>query len=188
MVVAPTPGTHHPLGLPWRALLGGPDTIPTISEDERDLLFAVASMFDAMPVREEPEYPRSTGTAPRPDGTLRPGDDYNRRMAWPTLLERHGWQFVYERDGVARWCRPGKARAVSATTNYAGSDLFYPFTSSTAFDPDRSYSKFAAYAVLEHGGDFAKAARALGQQGYGEQEPRTRTTDRSAPGGPKPHP
>jgi hypothetical protein len=57
---------------------------------------------------------------------------------------------------------------VSATTNFGGSDLFYPFTSSTEFEPDQSYSKFAVYAAFEHHGDFKKAALALSKRGYGQ--------------------
>jgi archaellum biogenesis ATPase FlaH len=57
---------------------------------------------------------------------------------------------------------------VSATTNYGGADLLYVFSSSTEFDADKSYSKFAAYAVLEHGGDFSKAALHLFKEGYGD--------------------
>ena len=77
---------------------------------------------------------------------------------------------MFERGDVTRWRRPGKTVGISATTNYNGSDLFYPFTSSTDFEPERGYSKFAVYAQLEHRGDFTKAARALAKDGYGRQD------------------
>jgi hypothetical protein len=35
------------------------------------------------------------------------------------------------------------------------------------FDNEKSYSKFAAYAFLNHGGDFQTAAKELQRQGYG---------------------
>src|SRR5262249_58195432 len=54
------------------------------------------------------------------------------------------------------------------------------FTSSTAFEADTSYSKFGAYAVLHHGGDFSRAALALAKDGYGRDEPGTRRDTRSA--------
>jgi hypothetical protein len=72
---------------------------------------------------------------------------------------------------MSYWRRPGKSHGISASTNFGGSDLFYPFTSSTVFEPEKSYSKFGAFAVLEHGGDFRKAAAALAALGYGQQEP-----------------
>jgi hypothetical protein len=53
----------------------------------------------------------------------------------------------------------GEGRGISATTNHAGSDLLYVFSSSTTFESDRAYDKFATYAVLNHPGDFAVAAR-----------------------------
>src|SRR5207249_3530845 len=62
-------------------------------------------------------------------------------------------------------------RGVSATTNHAGNDWLWVFTSSTSFDANRSYDKFGAYAVLNHAGDLAAAARALSEQGYGTPLP-----------------
>jgi hypothetical protein len=116
----------------------------------------------------------------------RPGDDYNRRITWPVLLESHGWMHVYDRGETAFWRRPGKAHGISATTNHAGADLFYPFSSSTEFEPDRSYSKFGVYALLEHGGDYARAAGALAEQGYGQAA--ARSMPRRAAHGPAPDP
>jgi len=40
------------------------------------------------------------------------------------------------------------------------------FSSSTPFEPERSYGKFGAYTVLEHGGDYTSAAKALVEAGY----------------------
>jgi hypothetical protein len=40
------------------------------------------------------------------------------------------------------------------------------FSTSTEFVAEKSYSRFGAYAELEHGGDRKAAARALGVQGY----------------------
>ena len=37
------------------------------------------------------------------------------------------------------------------------------------FEPETAYAPFAAYSLLEHEGDFAAAANALAQQGYGQQ-------------------
>jgi hypothetical protein len=54
-----------------------------------------------------------------------------------------------------------------------GHDRLYVFTSSTPFEPEKSYSKFAAYVVLNHGGDFAAAARHIDADGCG---PRLITT------------
>jgi hypothetical protein len=55
----------------------------------------------------------------------------------------------------------------SATTNYRGSDLLKVFSTSTEFDIERTYDKFAAYVRLEHQGDWKKAAQTLAREGYG---------------------
>jgi hypothetical protein len=83
-----------------------------------------------------------------------------------------GWTLVYERGGTAYWRRAGKNFGISATTNFKGSDLLYVFTSSTEFEPDKSYSRFGAYAVLNHCGDFAAAAKALAKEGFGARQAR----------------
>ena len=160
-IVAPSNGRTHPSGKAYKRLAGGFATIASYTVDERASLFALARTFDEMP---RPESRPSS--SPKNVGT-RPGDDYNRRTSWTTLLESHGWSVVFERDGVLYWRRPGKTFGVSATTNYAGSDLFYPFTSSTVFEPDKSYSKFAVLTWLDFDGDFSRAALALSKDGYG---------------------
>jgi hypothetical protein len=57
-----------------------------------------------------------------------------------------------------------------ATTGYAGSGVLYVFTTNAPpFAPGASYTKFAAFALLEYGGDFARAALALAARGYGRR-------------------
>lgn len=167
VVVAPSCGGVHPSGKPYVLLQGGIGTIQTITAAERQTLFAIARSFNETPPPQI--YTGSSKPALlRPsDANPRPGDDYNRRVIWEEVLEPHGWTLLYMRDGEGYWQRPGKeGSGVSATTNYAGSDLLYVFSTSTVFEAGRSYSKFAAYALLEHGGDFAAAARALARLRY----------------------
>ena len=47
--------------------------------------------------------------------------------------------------------------------------LFKVFTTSTVFDTDRAYRPFHVYAILQHNGDFSKAAKQLIAEGYGEK-------------------
>ena len=44
-------------------------------------------------------------------------------------------------------------------------------TNAAPFEAEMAYTPFAAYAMLEHRGDFAAAARILRDQGYGSQAP-----------------
>lgn len=169
VVVAPSFGPVHPTGAGWVAVPGRtPRDVPTLSTEERDALHILAAAFDAMPDEEVVE-PRRTTT---PSDVVRPGDDFNARSTWAELLEPRGWRVVHRHSGVTYWRRPGKNEGISATTGRNDSDNLYVFTTSTEFESERPYSKFAAYALLEHNGDYAAAARALRGEGYGGDEPR----------------
>jgi hypothetical protein len=105
----------------------------------------------------------------RQDGD-RPGDDYVARVSWEEILAPHGWRLVGSAgNGAHSWRRPGKDRGISATTRDDGG--LYVFSTSTPFETEIPYSKFGAYAVLEHGGDHQAAAAQLRREGYGEQLP-----------------
>ena len=156
--------SHRPGDGPYGA---GGLSVAEITAEEREELYRLARTFDKRPP-PEPRTPRATG-----DVSGRPGDDYNTCVEWSEILEPVGWERVVARaDGVSEWRRPGKADAgISATTNWAGSDLLYVFSTSAApFEADRSYDKFGAYAVLNHEGDHAAAAQALRAEGYGDEE------------------
>jgi len=159
-IVAPSDGTTHPSGRPYVRAAGDFDTIATYDPSERQALIELAKSFDEVP-RRQAVPPKSKDST---DGK-RPGDDFNARVTWEELLS--GWTHVYDRGQTSYWRRPGKSHGISATTNHGGSDCLYVFSSSTEFDPDTSYTKFGAYATMNHAGDFSKAAFALAKQGYG---------------------
>jgi putative DNA primase/helicase len=104
------------------------------------------------------------------------------------LLEAAGGVYVTtRRDGTELWRRPGKDDDWSATHNYMGSGVFYPFTSNwPPFEQRRSYDAFGVYAALYHGGDLAAAARDLGAQGYGTPPPTFEIPTDDPPGAPPP--
>ena len=165
-VMAPSFGAVHPSGLAYEVLSGNPGDIITITPEERASLWALARTFG-----KEPEQPAPVSAAqPRSgDADARPGDVFNDSATWGQVLEPCGWRRVYSRAGTTYWRRPGKTEGVSATTNHTGNDTLIVFSTSTPFDiAPASYSKFAAYAVLHHGGDYAAAGRALLAEGYGE--------------------
>jgi len=169
-VLAPgCPASCHERG-EYKLIRGNLSEIPTITPEQRRHLLLIAKSFDEMPP-EEHHIIRG------PKDNNRPGDDFNSRTNWSTILEPHGWEIAGERNGTTHWRRPGKdkKKGISATTGHAGTDLFYNFSSNGhPFKEGLSYSKFAAWTVLNHDGDFSQAARELARQGYGEQ-----TTGRS---------
>jgi putative DNA primase/helicase len=185
VVTAPSHGPVHETGLPWQLASGGPATVPAITAAERDALFAVARMLDQMPAPDAPAPAAvdeagaflfgSTPVLEEP-GALRPGDDFEQRTPWADILKPHGWTLVRSGGQTSYWRRPGKDQGmISATTGHATDrDRLYVFSTSTEFDPERPYTKFGAYAVLEHGGDHSAAARTLRAQGYGTRPEPTR--------------
>src|SRR5688572_11669751 len=91
------------VGDPTCGCLGGVDTIATYDAMERNDLMELARSFDEMPRRPSgPVTPKRGKTHPRP------GDEFNIRTTWPTLLEPEGWVPVYTRGAVMYWRRPGK--------------------------------------------------------------------------------
>lgn len=171
-VVPPSRGRTHPSGVGWEVLTGSPETIPTITEEERDMLHAVATSFDAMPTLGTGTHESYGGRAPLAGmlGT-RPGDDYNEKASWDDILTPRGWTKSKRLGPDAfGWTRPGKpaGQGISATTNTReGADRLYVFSSSTEFEPEVPYSKFAAITLLDYGGNYSDAAKALATQGYG---------------------
>lgn len=157
IIIAPSFGTVHPSGKPYLLLQGSLETIATITTEEREALFELARSFDQI---NRPGALRGNWNRATPLGT-RPGDLFNSQGSWTQILIPHGWIPVYQANEETYWRRPGKDQGISATTNYHGSDLLYVFSTSTAFEPERGYSKFSAHALLDHAGDFKAAAWSL---------------------------
>jgi KaiC/GvpD/RAD55 family RecA-like ATPase len=167
----------HPTGNLYEHVYGAPLTeLSVLTIGERETLHNAARLFD----RSIAE----THTEPEPHGYERaystdsPGDEFNRGASWPEILEPHGWRCVGESGGIKRWRRPGKAAGYSASTGLLskqGNELLVVFSTNAhpfeGVNPNGrsgvSYSKFGAYALLNHRGDFEEAAKALVKLGYG---------------------
>lgn len=156
-VCAPSPG--------YKLVQGSFEQLPVLTEEEREVLLEAAwSLNEHFPPVEPPAAPRAIPLANGDGMAGRPGDEFNRRGDVREVLERHGWQLARPGENEY-WRRPGKGVGWSATLK---NGVFYVFSSNASpFEPDRGYSPFATYALLEHGGDFARAASALRDAGYG---------------------
>ena len=157
-VVAPSAG--------YKLVQGSFEDIPEITKEERDILIGCAmelnEYIDPQKVVNGPKQPA------RSNSGLSPGDDFNERGDLAALLEEHGWCFVGVRGDYQRWRRPGKDKGHSASI--IDNNVFYVFSSNAhPFEPYTSYSPFAVYTLLKHGGDYSAAARELASQGYGDQ-------------------
>lgn len=176
VVLAPSSGKVHPTGRPYLRLAGGPATTPTITRSERDQLHAVIhAALDTMPephqVANGPVDAKWSTAYHAADGDTTPGDDFEAKTDWADILT--GWVLVFQRGRERYWRRPGKNDGISATTGRADDrDRLYVFTSSTEFEPEVPYTKFGAYALLQHHGDHGAAAKALADRGFGYRSPR----------------
>lgn len=113
----------------------------------------------------KPERPDPRSVAPG-DGGLMPGEDFEGRADWSEALP--GWTHVRRSGSLDYWRRPGKKEGISATTGPRDiGDRLICFSSSTALEANKAYTKFGAYAVLEFGGDYASAAKSLVKRGFG---------------------
>jgi len=148
----PTPGYV----LEW----GRFDNLPVVTEDHRNILIEAARLLNEAVPPMEP-------VARLGEMSGRPGDDFNQRGDVRALLERHGWTCVRGGDNEC-WRRPGKDRGWSATLR---DRVFYVFSSNAVpFEQNRAYSPFAVYALLDHQGDYTRAASALRDEGFGQDD------------------
>lgn len=92
-------------------------------------------------------------------------EDFNRDTSWPDLLVPEGWSCRAgngDSDGSI-WLHPQHTSACSATVR---DGRLYVYLPNTPFEPTEAgnpngYSKFDAYAILHHGGDWKAAAAHL---------------------------
>lgn len=159
--------THDHYSQVWNGerWLAGSDAIMAILSTQGASIDCVPEELLVPPVLEsKPAIPPSRNASSANGQDERPGDAFNEQASWDDILV--GWTRLFTRGDITYWRRPGKTAGVSATT-FGESGLFYPFTTSTAFEAGRSYTRFGAYAHLNHGADHAEAAKALGRLGYG---------------------
>ena len=163
VVTAPSYGSTHPSGRAWQLLKGSPALIPMLSMEERNAIHNIFKALDRMPVKET--LVQILNQNVQNSASDKPGDQFNEKAEWRDILI--GWKIVYSAGGVTYWRRPGKDIGISATTGRNDGDNLFVFTTSTSFEAEKPYSKFAAFAHLNHGGDFSQAAKELRSMGFG---------------------
>ena len=164
IITAPSHGSVHPSGRPWEMITGSIATIPTITKEERQALHDIFYALDEMPEKEAIAHSLALNSEPN---LSKPGDDFNARADWREILEQIGWKFIFKSGSVSHWRRPGKDIGTSATTGRNDGDNLYVFSTSTIFEAQKPYSKFAAYTLIHFNGDWSAAARDLRSKGYG---------------------
>lgn len=158
LFVHPTPG--------YEVLSGSLLEIPTEPQENRDLLMRICRHLD------EPEvvqYQSQIKGGRQIEG-LTPWAAFDQTTDILEMMQGYGWRVVGKHGNYIRLNRPGAkhSRGIDGSV-IDGANLFYPFTSSEAFNPEKAYTPSAVYAILEHRGDFSAAARDLYRQGFGDR-------------------
>jgi hypothetical protein len=170
-VVCP-PSIHPDTGRAYRWRSGSITKVADLPALPQPWLDALSpSAMPAEPTARPVPVPR---TADQAGG--RPGDDFNERADWlADVLGPYGWELHHEVGGTLYVTRPGKSvrEGHSATIGHSkdGVERLYVFSADAApFELEKPYTKFAAWALLNHGGDYQAAARELGRIGYGTKQ------------------
>lgn len=153
----------------YKIVFGDLQSISEISPKERAVLFSIANSF----WQKNPEVvePPKSFKQPKPDkpNGKTPFDDYDERGDVVSLLELHGWSKVAKRGSKQIMIRPGATTSASSGNYDEKLNWFSVFSTSTEFQTNKGYRPYAVYAMLEHGGDFQKAVKALYESGYGDR-------------------
>lgn len=157
VVADPSPG--------YKFIQGGVDSIQTITPDERDHILQAARSLNSYLDTPRNEIANDTVNS---SYTLTPWEDYNKRGNVIDLLIKHGWKYINTVGEKHLMRRPGKDSGTSGDY-HSGKGWFAVFTTSSVFEPNKAYTPFAVYALLECKGDYKEAARRLAAEGYGSQ-------------------
>jgi hypothetical protein len=155
-VVAP-PSVHPDSGQPY-----GWDEWPF---PVADLPGWVAATIAKAAITRPPESPRR----PRVGGGESPAEAFSRLVSWAEILEPVGFVFMYEHDGTGYWRHPAATSppgTPSATTDHGAPVLVMWSESAGSMTglpcgAGRRLTRFRTWAVLNHHGDEAEAARAI---------------------------
>jgi len=156
VVAPPTPGYTY--------IQGEPGNIPTITPEDREILFSTAKSFNEL---EEIKPKVTTSTTYNSTG-LSPFEDYNQRGDIVSLLESKGWKVVTQRGQRINLLRPGSTDSKTSGNYHTGLRVLRVFSSSTEFNPDKGYSPAQVFSLLECNGDNRLTYRRLLELGYGE--------------------
>ena len=134
--------------------------IPTITDEERENLFKICRTKDVRKLEPVVEYVAPTKVYSTPTND-RPGDAFENDNGTiseiKSLLKSHGWTELKNN----LWRRPGKDEGVSAKFDGRHQNEFYVYSTNAYPFENARYSLYAVYTILEHQGDFKKAAKEL---------------------------
>lgn len=157
------PPSQHPEGPGYQWRNGAPGEPPAVVTPEQ-VLRAFLAVTRREPADQAPAEPHTAAAEPG-EAEERAGDLYARTHSWRDILEPLGWKYVATHGKRVLWTRPGKdpKDGWSAATggDFDGLWVWSEAGDVAPFTPGVRYSRYAAYALLYHGGDYTAAARAI---------------------------
>ena len=158
IIAPPSPG--------YKYIQGEPTNIPTITTEEREILFSISKSFNQLPEPIAIKAPTANYNSSL--SSLSPFIDYNQRGDIIGLLESHGWRVVNQRGENINLLRPGNTDSKSSGGFHITKKVLNIFSSSTLFEPGKGYNPSSVFAHLECNGDTKEAYKKLLSLGYGE--------------------
>ena len=154
---APTPG--------YKLRRGDFENVPIITAEEREIILACARSFNEVYDQAPEKKPVTTQTH---GSGLSPFEDYNQNGDPHELLEAEGWTLKRQIAGKKfYYLRPGGEQNWSAEWD-SDKRLFYVWTSSTEFVPEKAYNLAQVASILKFHGDYSEAAKWMLKMGFGE--------------------
>lgn len=140
---------------------------PLLKQEDRDLLISVCRHFDETePVKFEAKVEPAAQATPG----KKSWEAYDETTDVLGVMEHYGWRVITKRGDYIRLNRPNAKHGKGIDGSVIVSkNVFYPFTSSEQFTPNKGYSPSAVYAVMECGNDFSRAAKELYKMGFGDR-------------------
>lgn len=143
------------------------NSIPKLTWQERESLISLCKSYtELIKPAPIPKLPKQQDE----QYELNPFEDYNKRTDVPLLLAEYDWCELKEDHQFIWFTRPGKDTGVSASWNKE-KEIFYVFTSSTDFEPEKGYKPATILSLLRFGGDKKKTYQYLTEQGFGIFKP-----------------
>jgi hypothetical protein len=138
-----------------------PDTGQPYARIEAPVAAPPAWLIELLTERPAPTAPRRLPTFTGPSIA----DQFSASTSWADILEPKGWTCPgrdYDADGAV-WLHPTHTSSCSATIRHGCLFVYSPNTlfEQTAAGDRHGYTRFRAYAVLNHNGDMKAAARSL---------------------------
>lgn len=158
VIAPPSPG--------YKYIQGEPGNIPTITPEEREILFSISKSFTELE-EIKPKVNTTSSTTYNSTG-LSPFEDYNQRGDIVAFLEIKGWKVVNEKGKRINLLRPGSTDSKTSGNYHTELKVLRVFSSSTEFSPDKGYNPSQVFSLLECNGDNKVTYRRLLELGYGE--------------------